>query len=144
MKKILIYFSAIILLITIGGIFSNPILLFFEKYKVFSNHYVLNLSDALYCIILFLPFLISNSLGAILAGILISIIIYEEKIIRIGCMFLIFGSTPFVLISSLNEKASLIISKLVISGIFIFVFGCIGGILGRYIRRAIGETHWGT
>lgn len=138
MKKILIYIFLIILWWFLGGLLSVTIVNLSPESYLFSNKFIYEHSIDIYLIIIMIPFIISNMISAFITAILAKAALYYMDCWRIGLMLSIFGSTPFVILTSYEDKFVFLLYKILVMGVFVFVFGWIGALLGGGLRRKWG------
>lgn len=137
MKKLLILLCGIVIWWVLSGILSVPIVNLFAKYNFYSNRYAMS-SAFSYSIAIIAPFMISNSLGALVSGFLMSLFTGHKKYWHTGLVFLILSSI-FIVITNYKDYLSLLFSKLLIAGIFIYWFAFFGAFIGVNVGKRIAK-----
>lgn len=135
MKKKIIYLTGIILWWFIGGALSLKVVAAFNDLGIFSSKYLLENGAIVYSLIVSAPFMLSNSIAALLVGIIISLLQAQSNRWRFGIVLMIFGSVPFTFLSSYKDYIAILVSKLLISSLLVLIFSYFGNLVGNYFNK---------
>ena len=104
MKKTLLTVLLIIMWWLLSGILSVPIVNLSPERCLISNQRMLNLSGDINMLVVMIPFILANAIGALIVAAMARIANQNISCCKLGLLLALLGATPFVILTSYKDN----------------------------------------